>query len=362
VRTVLVQLRHHPIEVTILKAHLRIFAACTALLLVMSTAAPALASTLSGKRAQAAAAQAKISDLQNQEGIATDEYDQARAQYEQLTAQVIVIRERVAALQAQTASLQDALGNQADEMYREGGEMGVISALLSARSIDDLESTIELLARIGDQNAATIAQLKQTEQEVAAEQQKLVAAQTAADEQQTAMAANKAALQAQLTAVQNLKNSLDASIKKILPQPAAAAAAAAAARARAHGIVPGGNPPSNGTVGAKAVWWAEQKLGCWYEWGAAGPSTFDCSGLCMWAYAHVGISLPHYSGAQFNSGPHVSKDNLEPGDLVFFGNPIHHVGMYVGGGDFIEAPYTGVRVRISSLAGRSDFAGATRPQ
>jgi cell wall-associated NlpC family hydrolase len=348
--------------VTILKTHLRALAACTALLLVTGTVAPAFASTLSTKRAQAATAQAQIANLQNQESIATDKYDQSRAQYEQISAQVVVIKARVADLQAQTASLQDALANQADEMYREGGEMGVISALLSARSIDDLESTIELLTRIGDQNAATIAQLKATEQEVAAEQQKLVSAQAAAAEQQAAMAANKAAVQAQLTAEQTLYNSLAASIKQILAQQAAAAAAAAAARARSYGIVPGGNPPSNGTIGAKAVWWAEQKLGSWYEWAAAGPSTFDCSGLMLWAYAHVGISLPHYSDAQFNSGPHVSMSNLEPGDLVFFGNPIHHVGMYVGGGDFIEAPYTGVRVRISALAGRSDFAGATRPQ
>jgi cell wall-associated NlpC family hydrolase len=246
-------------------------------------------------------------------------------------------------------------------MYREGGSLGVVEALLSARSIDELESTMELLTRIGDQNAATISQLKQTEQETAVEQQALVVAQTAAYQQQTVTAAKKAALQAQLTAENNLKASLDAKVKKILAEQAAAAQRAAAARARRDGVIPGGNPPSNGTIGAKAVWWAEQKLGCWYSWGASGPSTFDCSGLTMWAYAHVGISLPHYSGAQFNSGPHVSRDNLEPGDLVFFGNPIHHVGMYVGNGDFIEAPCTGLRVRISSLAGRSDYAGATRP-
>jgi cell wall-associated NlpC family hydrolase len=346
--------------VTTLKAYLRTFAACIAFALLVSTAAPAFASTLSTEQAQAAAAQAKIADLQTKEGIAGDKYDEARAVYEQITGQVIVIRRRVAQLQAQTASLQDALGNQADEMYREGGSLGVVEALLSARSIDDLESTIELLTRIGDQNAATIDQLKQTEQETAAEQQKLVAAQTAAGQQQTAMAANKAALQAQLTAENNVYSSLTASIKAILAQQAAAAAAAEAARARADGVVPGGNPPTS-SKGAAAVWWAEQKLGCWYSWGAAGPSTFDCSGLMLWAYAHVGISLPHYSGAQFNSGPHVSRDNLEPGDLVFFGNPIHHVGMYVGNGDFIEAPYTGAKVRISTLGNRSDFAGATRP-
>jgi cell wall-associated NlpC family hydrolase len=109
------------------------------------------------------------------------------------------------------------------------------------------------------------------------------------------------------------------------------------------------------------VWWAEQALGKPYEWAASGPDSFDCSGLTMWAYDHVGVSLPHSSAEQIGSGTRVSRSNLQPGDLVFFGSPIHHVGMYVGGGDFIEAPHTGAVVRISSLSNRSDYAGACRP-
>jgi cell wall-associated NlpC family hydrolase len=81
----------------------------------------------------------------------------------------------------------------------------------------------------------------------------------------------------------------------------------------------------------------------------------------MWAYGHVGVSLPHSSAAQIGSGARVSRGNLQPGDLVFFGSPIHHVGMYVGGGSFIEAPHTGAVVRIASLSNRDDYAGACRP-
>ena len=80
----------------------------------------------------------------------------------------------------------------------------------------------------------------------------------------------------------------------------------------------------------------------------------------MYVYAQHGVTLPHYSGAQFLLGQKVDYADLQPGDLVFFGSPIHHVGMYIGGGYFIEAPHTGDFVKISPLAGRSNYAGARR--
>jgi cell wall-associated NlpC family hydrolase len=78
----------------------------------------------------------------------------------------------------------------------------------------------------------------------------------------------------------------------------------------------------------------------------------------MYVYAQLGVSLPHYAASQYTYGTHVSRDQLEPGDLVFFGSPIHHVGIYVGNGDMINAPHTGAVVRIQPL--NSDYAGATR--
>jgi cell wall-associated NlpC family hydrolase len=99
-------------------------------------------------------------------------------------------------------------------------------------------------------------------------------------------------------------------------------------------------------------------LGSPYRWGGSSPSGFDCSGFTMYVYSQVGISLPHSSSAQYGSGTHVSRSELQPGDLVFFGSPIHHVGMYVGNGNMIDAPYTGVSVRIDPL--QSNYAGATR--
>jgi cell wall-associated NlpC family hydrolase len=110
---------------------------------------------------------------------------------------------------------------------------------------------------------------------------------------------------------------------------------------------------------AQAARWALSQQGKPYVWGAAGPGSFDCSGLTMAAYRTVGISLPHYTGNQWTSGTHISMKDLRPGDLVFFYSDLHHMGMYIGGGYMVHAPHTGDVVRVASLAGRP-IAGAVR--
>lgn len=110
---------------------------------------------------------------------------------------------------------------------------------------------------------------------------------------------------------------------------------------------------------AQALRYAMTKIGRPYVWGAAGPSTFDCSGLTMWAYKQVGINLPHYTGSQWNAGTHVSRSQLQPGDLVFFYSDLHHMGIYVGGGKMLHAPQTGDVVKIAPMGGRP-FAGGVR--
>lgn len=109
-------------------------------------------------------------------------------------------------------------------------------------------------------------------------------------------------------------------------------------------------PPADASKGAQVVAIALQYLGVPYKWGGASPETgFDCSGLTMYVFAQIGVSLPHYAAAQYQMGVAVPKDQLQPGDLVFFRN-LGHMGMYIGGGNFIQAPRTGDVVKISSLS------------
>ncbi|MFB9250019.1 NlpC/P60 family protein [Sphaerisporangium melleum] len=116
--------------------------------------------------------------------------------------------------------------------------------------------------------------------------------------------------------------------------------------------------PGDGKA-AQAVRWALTQQLKPYVWGAAGPSSFDCSGLVLWAYQKVGISLPHYTGDQWTAGTHVSREDMRPGDLVFFYSDLHHVGIYIGGGMMVHAPRTGDVVRVVPLGNRP-FAGAVR--
>jgi cell wall-associated NlpC family hydrolase len=106
--------------------------------------------------------------------------------------------------------------------------------------------------------------------------------------------------------------------------------------------------PEGNSVGVQALRWALTRRGDAYVWGAAGPTTFDCSGLVMWAYAHVGISLAHLTFDQWNEGEHVPSDQAQPGDLIFLYG-LNHVGMYIGNGLFVDAPHTGAVVEIAAV-------------
>ncbi|HEX9343795.1 MAG TPA: C40 family peptidase, partial [Actinomycetota bacterium] len=103
------------------------------------------------------------------------------------------------------------------------------------------------------------------------------------------------------------------------------------------------------------------QLGKPYHWGGAGPSSFDCSGLTMYSWAKAGVSMPHSAAAQYDLFPHVARSALQAGDLVFFGSPIHHVGLYIGQNLMVAAPSTGRLVQVQTLVGRSDYVGAARP-
>jgi cell wall-associated NlpC family hydrolase len=217
-------------------------------------------------------------------------------------------------------------------------------------------------------SAAATAQIASIQLQALQKQQAKAAANTNAARNATISAQNQ--LQSTLGQVKGELATLVAQAQAA--QQAAAAQAAQALLARAQTFGGGGaggggggranfssTPVPVGAGAGEAVAAAKSRLGMPYVWAAAGPGAFDCSGLIMWAWAKAGVSLPHFSGAQYASTTHISMSQLQPGDLVFPSNPGDHVAMYIGGGMVIEAPHTGDVVHIVPMY--SWFVLASRP-
>jgi cell wall-associated NlpC family hydrolase len=212
--------------------------------------------------------------------------------------------------------------------------------------------------------------VKKYRNEVQTRQQALVKAQADQEKVVADRAAQRASVQSQLAERQALYSSIKDQIAELeaaerARQARLAAQAKAAAKqqsAPAPAPAPAPSSDSSGSSGGSSggsapppathssvVSIALQYLGVPYVWGGASPSGFDCSGLTMYAYAKVGVYLPHNAAMQYGMGTPVSRSQLAPGDLVFF-NGLSHVGMYIGGGRFVHAPHTGDVVKISSLS------------
>jgi cell wall-associated NlpC family hydrolase len=166
----------------------------------------------------------------------------------------------------------------------------------------------------------------------------------------------------QVAAVQALQAQMNAKKKAIdakIDQVNSTAMKQAMAIFTQTGQYPDISIPTANTVGAQALDEALSRRGDPYIWGAAGPGEFDCSGLVVWAFAQEGIALPHFTGDLWNSGVHVSRADLEPGDLVFFFADISHVGIYIGNGLMVDAPDFGETVQVQPVFW-ADYVGAVR--
>ena len=241
----------------------------------------------------------------------------------------------------------------ASVLSNQDAELGK-QALSFERTVQKRERQLQALKRKREATVASLASKKHEITWALARQKRLLASIHSSIEQ----------LQAQEAARERrLKAAAEARLRAELA--ARQAAAKAAAQARAHqppSVVP---PPVTITVGnpgaghPQAASIALQYLGVPYVWGGASPGGFDCSGLVMYVYAQLGISLPHYTVAQWNATLPISQSQMLPGDLVFF-NGLGHVGIYIGNGQFVDAPHTGSVVRIDSLSNFGGFDGARR--
>jgi len=222
--------------------------------------------------------------------------------------------------------------------------------LLSLRS--DNKRILTTLTKQKSDQTVLVSQLDAQEKKYAAQlaTDLAIAEKQAEIARQAAIAARQATAARKATAVRQAE----------LASRQASASASQVSQEKIRNVAPSLTPSRGGaTFSSNAVLaYASNFLGIQYVWGGTSPSGFDCSGFTQYVFAHFGVNLPRVSEAQQNVGTLVSRDNLQPGDLVFFGTPAHHVGIYVGNGNMINAPHTGAVIRIQAL--NSDFTYGRR--
>jgi peptidoglycan DL-endopeptidase CwlO len=318
------------------------------------------------------AAKERLMELERDFEIVVEEYNATHEELESLRAEIGATALEVLDIEARMAAKEKAAIEVAVELYK-SGRAGAIEAVLGADSVAEMESRLTYLSSSEKAQARIFESLAADHTVLEGKIADLEEARNNAADKELQLEELRGDIEAKLADQRDEIAELTAAIERAerreaAREAAARQAAAEAAAQTAQPSAPASSPVSSAvpTVSAAspnaqaAVDAALSRVGMPYAWGAAGPDSFDCSGLTMWAWAQAGVSLPHNSGMQYSATPRVAQSDLQPGDLLFFGSPIHHVGMYIGNGQMVEAPYTGTTVRVASIS-RSDYVGAGRP-
>jgi peptidoglycan DL-endopeptidase CwlO len=345
------------------------------------TAASATADpgTIASKEAEAQSVLGQIQQLDSSLERAIEAYNLANVKLNRIKHD---LSQNTIALSSAKKSLRRAkvqLAERLVEIYTSGDQNAGLAVLLGASSLDDMLGRIDASERVSQQDTVVLRQVAHFSREVQHRQRFL---QHARAEQVQVVAernAAKASIESQLGQRRALLNSIRGEIAHLKEVEAARqaqlqreaearlaqqqsdqrqASLAPTVPVSAPSAPPSSAPPARygGVVGI-----AMQYLGTPYVWGGASPAGFDCSGFVMYVFSKIGVSLPHSSYAQYGYGSAVSQGALQPGDLVFF-DGLGHVGIYIGGGQFIHSPHTGDVVKISSMTGwyASTFVGGRR--
>jgi cell wall-associated NlpC family hydrolase len=342
-------------------------------------AAATPAATQKDVQAQIDKLAAEISDLDEQ-------YNQASIHLQKVQSQIQDSENQGAKAQADFLALQKVASAQAAAIYRAGAPSLVV-AFLSSKNLDDFNKKMELVSQVSDWQSGIMTSLQIADQRAKVAQADLTRQLAQAKSINDSLAKQRNALNDRLASEQKLLGQITeanriAAAKAAADRAAAvrsamavkavqAAQAAAAATKSSSSPSPSGSSSSSGSSdalpaipssdqAAVAVRAAMSQIGKRYVWAGAGPDTFDCSGLTMSSWRQAGVVMAHSAADQYASFKHVSPDQLQQGDLVFFGHPIHHVGMYVGGGMMVHAPESGELVQVSPMS-RGDLVGASRP-
>jgi len=287
----------------------------------------------------------------------TEKFDEARVTLTAQTATAQAAAATLAKARGQLATAQKQVRGIARAAYTGEGQ-GSLRALMTSESADVFVDRVTTLQTIAGHQNGILGQAASAN--VAAAQAQAVAAKAAteAKAQFEKVSAQQAALQSQIAGYQAVYNRLSAQEKAAV---AAAAPQERASRAERTPVpVTTGPIVANSKAAQIAVDTAMAQRGKPYVWAAAGPGSFDCSGLVEYAYAAAGISLPHSSRLQAGSGQRVSRDQLQPGDLVAFYSPISHIGIYIGNGLMVHAPSTGDVVKVSPIDRIGGISAMTR--
>ena len=347
----------------------------------------ATANPIQSKREQAQAVLAQIheSDIQLEKAI--ESYNYANVQLGQIDADLNSNAHHLVVAQKSLNAAQAHIAERLRALYVNGDQGGAVEILLGAENLDDLLGRLDMVQRVGDQDAKVLAEVKAFRKEVKERRARLTTAREDQARIVAQRAATKQSIEGQLSQRQQMLAGIQSEIKQLQAEDArrqvqlqreaearlaAQQRAASTARAAATELAAGSftasidSTPSDSLIPAAppaqyggVVGIAMQELGKPYVWGAAGPSSFDCSGLVMYVYAQVGVSLPHNAAAMFSYGSPVGYGDLQPGDLVFFSG-LGHMGIYIGGGQFIHAPHTGDVVKISNMSDHGGYVGARR--
>lgn len=331
-------------------------------LLSMSAALATAAAALSASPASAAptdqpatgheAATARLDKLYEQAERATEKFNGAAARTKELRGEVAALQDRTARSQERVNRMRGRLGALAAAQYRAGGIDPTVKLMLSERPDSYLEKA-SALDRLSSTQAGRLRELRSAQRSLEQQRRETAAKLAALESSRQQVAHHKKDVQRRLATAQRLLNAL--------PRGARAAYDRAARSDGRNEARPdlGGALPASGRAAA-AVAAVRAAVGSPYAWGSSGPTSFDCSGLTQWAYARAGVWLPRTSQAQRSAGRQVPLGQAQPGDLVIYRSDASHVGMYVGNGQVVHAPYPGARVRYDPV-GMMPISAVTRP-
>ncbi|MFB8180670.1 NlpC/P60 family protein [Streptomyces sp. NPDC055966] len=316
---------------------------------VLTTAAAA-AVALSANAADAAPREklgkdevkAKVDKLYEQAEQATEKYNGAKEKQQKLQKEISTLQDGVARGQQDLNKLRDGLGSLATAQYRSGGIDPSVQLFLSSDP-DDFLDKASTLDQLSGQQVEALKKIQDRQRELTQERAEATEKLRDLAATRTELGGKKKEVQSKLAAAQKLLNTLTAKEKAALATEQARADRSATQR------VDLGDAGSASGRASAAFAAAQSQLGKPYVYGATGTASYDCSGLTSWAYAQAGVSLPRTSEAQTGAGTRLTRGQLQVGDLVFFFNDLHHVGLYAGNGQILHAPRTGTVVRYESM-------------